>query len=95
MLSAVSRVDEEYIDWTFEEDIYLGCRNVKGQLSRYSNITIYDFKIYTSSQTDFAIVQNYISATEQANLLNGSINESLDAELRAKNLFNSEGKCLL
>lgn len=64
-------------------------------LSRFSNVTFYDIKLYTSSQSDFAIVQNYISATEQAKLVNGQIDPSLDAELRTKNLFNSEGKCLL
>lgn len=95
VLSAVSRVEQESIDWTFEEDIYFGCRNDKGTLSRYSNITIYDIKLYTSSQTEYAIVQNYMSALEQASLLNGQIDESLDAELRAKNLFDEAGNCLI
>ena len=95
VLSAVSRVEQSAIDWTFEQDLYFGCRNDNGTLSRFSNVTIYDIKLYTSSQSDYAIVQNYISATEQANLISGQIDPSLDAELRSKNLFNSEGKCLL
>ena len=44
----------------------LGCRNNNGILTDYSNVKIYDVKIYTSDLTDVAIVQNYISATEQA-----------------------------
>lgn len=95
VLSAVSRVEQHSIDWTFEQDIYYGCRNDKGVLSRYSNVTIYDIKLYTSSQTEYAIVQNYMSAYEQANLLNGQIDESLDAELRSKNLFDDAGNCLI
>ena len=58
-------------------------------------MTIYDLKLYTSSQTDFAIVQNYISATEQASLILGAINPTLDADLRSKNLFDSAGNCLI
>lgn len=95
VLSAVTKVDQSSIDWTFAQDIYLGCRNNNGTLSRFSNVTVYDFKLYTSSQTEFAIVQNYISATEQARLLAGQVDESLDSELRAKNLFDSAGNCLL
>lgn len=95
VLSAVTKVDQSSIDWTFEEDIYFGCRNDKGTLSHFSNVTIYDIKLYTSSQTEFAIVQNFISATEQAQLVNGAVDESLDNELRSKNLFDSEGNCLI
>ena len=95
VLSAVSRVEQEYIDWTFEQDLYFGCRNDNGTLSRFSNITIYDIKLYTSSQSEYAIVKNYISANEQARLINGQVDASLDAELRAKNLFNTEGECLI
>lgn len=95
VLSAVSRVDQSAIDWTFNQDLYFGCRNDNGVLSRFSNVTIYDIKLYTSSQTEYAIVQNYISATEQASLNRGVVDESLDAELRSKNLFDSEGNCLL
>lgn len=107
ILSAVSRVLESDIDWQFATDLYLGCRyegnplNISnivrntGIKSRFSNITIYDLKIYTSSQTDFAIVQNYISATEQASLISGQIDPTLDSDLRSKNLFNSSGDCVI
>ena len=105
VLSAVSRVLTSDIDWQFETDLYLGCRyegnpiiggvRNTGTKSRFSNVTIYDLKLYTSSQTDFAIVQNYISATEQASLILGAINPTLDADLRSKNLFDSAGNCLI
>jgi hypothetical protein len=95
VLSAVTRVDQSAIDWTFAQDLYFGCRNNNGVLSKFSDVTIYDIKLYTSSQTEYAIVQNFISATEQASLHNGIVDESLDAELRSKNLFDSEGNCLL
>ena len=36
-----------------------------------------------------------MSAHEQALLLNGEINPNLDAELRAKNLFDASGNCLV
>jgi len=75
--------------------LYFGCRNNNGILSKYSNIILYDIKLYTSSQSDFAIVQNYISATEQAKLIGGQIDPSLDIELRSKNLFNEAGTCLI
>lgn len=95
VLSAVDRVLESSIDWTFAQDLYFGCRNDNGIKSRFSNVTFYDIKIYTSSQSDLAIVQNYISATEQASLILGNIDSNLDTELRTKNFFNSDGKCLL
>ena len=95
VLSAVSRIEQKDIDWKFEQDLYFGCRNDKGILSRFANVTIYDIKIYTAPQTEVAIVQNYISATEQARLLNGVVDPSLDAELRTKNMFTPEGECLL
>lgn len=95
VLSAVSRVLQSDIDWMFGTDFYFGCRNDKGQRSRFSNVDIYDIKIYTSSQSEYAIVQNYISATEQARLVKGAIDASLDAELRTKNLFDSAGNCLI
>lgn len=95
VLSAVSRVEQSAIDWTFNQNLYLGCRNDNGVLSSYANVTFYDIKLYTSSQTEYAIVQNYMSATQQAKLIGGLVDESLDAELRAKNLFDSEGNCLI
>lgn len=95
VLSAVSRVLQSDIDWMFGTDFYFGCRNDNGKRSRFSNVSIYDIKIYTSSQSEYAIVQNYISATEQARLRNGMIDASLDAELRTKNLFDSAGNCLI
>ena len=95
ILSAVTRVNQSSVDWMFEEDLYFGCRNDKGILSNFSSVTIYDIKLYTSSQTEFAIVQNYISATEQASLINGEVDESLDNELRSKNLINESGDCLI
>ena len=95
VLSAVSRVQQNDIDWQFAQDLYLGCRNDNGIRSRFSNVTFYDIKVYTSSQSEFAIVQNYMSAHEQALLLNGEINPNLDAELRAKNLFDASGNCLV
>lgn len=95
VLSSVSRVLQSDIDWMFGTDFYFGCRNDNGKRSRFSNVSIYDIKIYTSSQSEYAIVQNYISATEQARLRNGMIDASLDAELRTKNLFDSAGNCLI
>ncbi len=95
VLSSVSRVLRSDIDWMFGTDFYFGCRNDNGKRSNFSNVSIYDIKIYTSSQSEYAIVQNYISATEQAQLKKGSIDASLDAELRTKNLFDSAGNCLI
>lgn len=95
VLSAVTKVLQNDIDWMFGTDLYLGCRYDNGIRSRFSNVTIYDTKIYTSSQSEYAIVQNYISATEQARLIKGNIDNSLDAELRTKNLFDSAGNCLI
>lgn len=95
VLSAVTRVDEADIDWTFDSDIYLGCRHNNGINERFSNVNFYDIKIYTSSQSEYAIVQNYISSVEHASLKNGFINPDLDSELRIKNLFDSEGNCLI
>lgn len=95
ILSAVSRVLQSDIDWMFGTDFYFGCRNDNGVRSRFSNVSIYDIKIYTSSQSEYAIVQNYISATEQARLIKGAIDASLDSELRTKNLFDSAGNCLI
>ena len=95
ILSAVTRVLQEDIDWMFGTDFYFGCRNDNGIRSRFSDVTIYDVKLYTSSQSEYAIVQNYISATEQAKLIKGSIDASLDSELRTKNLFDNAGNCLI
>lgn len=95
VLSGVSRVLQQYIDWTFAQNLYFGCRNNLGVRSNYSSVTIYDIKLYTSSQTEFAIVQNYISATEQANLISGIVDSTLDTSLREKNLFDSKGNCLI
>ena len=95
VLSAVTRVNQEDIDWMFGTDLYLGCRYDNGIRSRFSNVTIYDIKLYTSSQSEYSIVQNYISATEQASLIKGAIDPTLDASLREKNLFDSAGECLI
>lgn len=95
VLSAVTRVDQGDIDWMFGSDFFLGCRNDNNNRSRFSDVSIYDMKLYTSSQSEYAIVQNYISATEQARLIKGNVDSSLDAELRTKNLFDSTGNCLI
>lgn len=95
VLSAVTRVLESDIDWQFGTDLYLGCRYDNGIRSRFSNVTFYDIKIYTSSQSEYAIVQNYISATEQALLIEGSIDQNLDTNLRLKNFFDSAGDCII
>lgn len=95
VLSSVRRLNEESIDWKFSQDLYFGCKNNNGVLSDFSSLNIYDLKIYTKSQINYTIVQNYISATEQASLVGGVVDETLDIELRSKNMFNSEGKCLI
>ena len=86
---------QQNIDWEFGKDLYFGCRNDNGVRSKYSNLNIYDIKLYTSSQPDYAIVQNYMSAFEQAQLINGTVDPNLDAELRIKNLFDSAGNCII
>lgn len=58
-------------------------------------MSVYDLKVYTSSQTEYAITQNYISATEQASLLLGSVDPTLDLSLRTKNFFDASGECLI
>lgn len=93
--SQVTKVNESDIDWMFGTDLYLGCRNDNGKLSRFSNVSFYDFKLYTSSQSEYAVVQNWMSATEQAKLKLGQIDQNLDTELRLKNLFDSAGNCLI
>lgn len=95
ILSAVSRLTYENIDWMFGTDLFLGCRNDAGVRSRFSNVTFYDIKLYTSSQSEYAIVQNYISATEQANLIDGEVDKTLDQDLRIKNFFDSDGNCVI
>ena len=104
VMSAVTRVMTSDINWQFGTDLYLGCRyegqkitgaRDTGNKSRFSNITVYDLKLYTSSQTDLAIVQNYMSAVEQARLIKGEIDSNLDAELRTKNMFDSSGNCII
>lgn len=82
-------------DWKFGFPMTLGCRNNNGTLTDYSNVKIYDVKIYTSDLPDVAIVQNYISATEQAQLVNGEVDSTLDNDLRSKNFFNQEGNCII
>lgn len=82
-------------DWKFDIPMTLGCRNASGVLSNYSNVKIYDIKVYTSDLTDVAEVQNYISATEQAQLVNGEVDSTLDNDLRSKNFFNQEGECII
>lgn len=95
IMSAVTKVNEVDIDWMFGSNIYFNCKNTNGVLSNYSNINIYDFKVYTRSQSELAIVQNYMSATEQALLKLGVVDKELDINLRAKNLFNSAGDCII
>lgn len=95
VLSKVTCVLEKDIDWTFGEDLYLGCAQAKGVRNRFSNVTFYDIKLYTSSQSELAVVQNFISATLQANLIKGQIDSTLDGDLRSKNLFNSAGECII
>jgi hypothetical protein len=36
-----------------------------------------------------------MSATEQASLISGFVDQNLDKELRDKNFFNSEGTCII
>lgn len=95
VMSAVTRVDQSKIDWFFEDDIYLGCRNENGVLNKFANVNIYDLKLYTHSQNEYSIAQNYISATEQASLIKGEIDANLDINLRSKNFINESGTCLL
>ena len=85
--------------WLFGTPLYLGCRN---DLSNQANCNIYDFKLYAQNQSDLAIVQNFISATEQAHLIQDSttglaiVDDILDTNLRNKNLFNKgSNTCLL
>lgn len=99
VMSACSRVDKAYINWLFGKSLYLGCRE---DLSHSSICKIYDFKIYTAPQSDVTMVQNYISAQEQAQLIKGEVNSSLDIELRNANMFirekengNGQGPCVL
>ena len=99
VMSACSRVFKSDIDWLFGKSLYLGCRN---DLSHQSIVKIFDFKLYTAPQSDVTIVQNYISATEQAQLINGQVNSSLDIDLRTSNFFignaengNGSGPCVL
>jgi hypothetical protein len=93
VMSNVSRVTSH--DWTFAQPLYFGCRNNSGVKSMFSDVNIYDIKIYTSSLNMKDIVQNYISAVEQASLVNGVIDSTLDSSLREKNLFDSSGNCLI
>lgn len=93
VLSAVSRVQD--YDWKFGLPLTLGCRNDNGSRSNFSNVNIYDIKMYTSPLSEVAVVQNYISSVEHAQLKNGEINSDLDLELRSKNFFNSAGKCII
>lgn len=95
VLSAVTRVNQSDIDWKFGQDLYLGCRNDAGVLSKFSDVSFYDVKLYTSSQSEYAVVQNYIAATEQASLVNGAVDLTLDSDLRTKNLFDPKGDCLI
>lgn len=94
-MTRVGRVLQSDIDWMFEQNIYFGCRYNSGTISNYSDITIYDIKLYTSAQNYANITQNYISAYEQANLNDGAINSTLDTTLRLKNFFNDSGKCII
>lgn len=93
ILSAVSRVSS--YDWKFSLPLTLGCRNDNGLNTLFSNVNIYDLKLYTSSISEVAVVQNYISAVEQASLIKGEIDNNLDSELRSKNLFDNSGKCII
>ena len=99
VMSACSRVFKSDVDWMFGTPLYLGCRN---DLSHPSICKIFDCKLYTAAQSDVTIVQNYISATEQALLINGAVDESLDIDLRTSNFFigeaedgNGKGPCVL
>lgn len=87
VMSACSRVFKDSIDWLFGTSLFLGCRN---DLTHQSICNIYDFKIYTAPQSDVTLVQNYISATEQAKLIKGAVDSSLDAELKMANFFIGE-----
>ena len=83
------------IDWTWAKKLYLGCRDDNGTLSKFSHCYIYDFKVYDTYQSEFTLIRNYISAYEQANLVNGAINQTIHNTLCAKNLIGSDGKCAI
>ena len=91
--SAVTQV-KSVSSWLFGLPMYFGCRNNNGTFSNFTSCNIYDIKIYQASQYDCDVVQNMISATEQANLINGEIDQSLDTNLRTKNFF-TQGTCSL
>lgn len=84
--------------WLLEQPMYIGCRS---DLSNQANCNIYDIKLYAQNQPDLSIVWNYMSAIEQAHLIKNTegravIDDSLDQNLRTKNLFNAgSNTCLL
>ena len=87
VMSSCIKVAQSDIDWNFGKALYLGCRE---DLSHNSVCEIFDFKIYSISQSQVSIVQNYISATEQANLIDNKIDPTLDLKLRRANFFIGE-----
>jgi hypothetical protein len=96
-LTQVRRVTDDDINgnWNFSQPLYLACRNNNGTLSRFSSVYFYDIKIFTKSQNEYSITRNYISATCQANLKGGLVDEDLDSSLRVKNFIKDDGSCLL
>ena len=74
----------------------LGAEIMEKTLSRFSNVSFYDIKLYSKSLKDVEIVQNYISATVQALPVDSKVDPILDENLRTKNFFTAEtGECIL
>lgn len=79
------------LGWYFDGGIYVGCRNDKGTLSAYSNVTVHDIKLYTTGLYDEEVVRNKMSATVYAILdSNGNISDSIQTSELSKNLFTKQ-----
>lgn len=79
--------------WNFADSLYLGCRS---DLSNQANCKIYDFEIYVGDTPGLLPVYNWMAAIEQAHLLSGVVDSTLDSVLRKKNLFSQgSNSCLL
>ncbi len=79
--------------WNFADSLYLGCRS---DLSNQANCKIYDFEIYVGNVPGLLPVYNWMAAIEQAHLVSGKVDSTLDSTLRKKNLFSQgSNTCLL
>lgn len=94
VMSACKRIEMTGIDWMFGQSLYLGGRCIDGFIDNSSNVTFYDIKLYTQELQDVNIIQNWMSATEQASLVGGKVDDTLDINLKKANLFNGT-ECLL